>query len=190
MLEHVLDNKRVINKDDIKLIDLTTSIFANEKNSRIILSVYKVPDYMKMRMDLISNAAYGTDEYTDLLMKYNDISNPFIINTDDIIFVPSLDTIESDLAKPVLFNDTADKIRNYHRYIDKNKAPKTVGSEVNNKVIPKNAEYVEANLAPANKSSITLRNGRIYFGDNSNIECSVDGITSSDFLLSKIENEI
>lgn len=190
MLEHVLDNKKIINKDNNTLVDLTSSIFTYEKGSRIVLSVYKVPDYMKMRMDLISLAAYGTDEHTDLLMKYNSISNPFIINTDDIIFVPSLDTIESNLVEPIVYNDTANKIRNYHRYIDKTKAPKTVGSENNNINIPKNIEYVEANLAPENKSSITLRNGRIYFGDDANVECSVNGITSSDFLLSKIENEI
>ena len=48
--------------------------------------------------------------------------------------------------------------------------------------------YTEPNVSKEDTSPIVLRNGRIYFGDNSNVECSTDGITASDFTIKKIEN--
>ena len=190
MFEHVLDNKnkKIKYKND-ELIDLTSSIFNDDKSSGIVFNIYRVPESMIMRIDLISLAAYGTDKYADLILKYNGISNPFSINKDDILLIPTLDTIENDLTDIIIADNTADKIRNYHRYIDKSKAPNKVGSESINMKINKNVEYKEANIADAGAESITLRNGRIYFGDN-DILCSVDGISASDFAISKIINDL
>lgn len=208
MLEHVIDNKKIVSNDKESIIDLTPSIFDSGKSIGALFNVYRVPESMKMRIDLISLAAYGTDEYADIIMKYNGISNPFSIDADDILFIPTLDTVENDLIRPVLQSNAAVNIRNYHKYIDKNKAPVTIGSEINNKYIDKNKapigseidnkyndtlakdEYFEANISKPGETSITLRNGRIYFGKNCNTECAVDGITASDFLISKIENEL
>lgn len=190
MLEHVIDNKKIISNGIDKIIDFTPSIFNNANSIGALFNVYRVPESMKMRIDLISIAAYGTDAYADIILKYNGISNPFTINTDDILYIPTMDTVENDLIVPEVISKAAENIRNYHKYIDKSKAPNTVGSEVNNKKISKNAEYNEANISKPGEASITLRNGRIYFGKNCNTECAVDGITASDFSISKIENEL
>ena len=164
MLEHVIDNKTTIRINDSSIKDLTPSIFDKNKTSiSVMYNVYRVPESMKMRIDLISLAAYGTDKYADVVMKYNGISNPFSINTDDILYMPTLDTIENDLMVPEVKSEAAANIRNYHKYVDKNKAPKTVGSEINNKIVGKNVEFREANISPEGSSSIVLRNGRIYF---------------------------
>lgn len=188
MLENSIDKKKKITINDIELIDLTESCFKEKKSDDIIYTVRRVPYNMIMRMDLISEAQYGTDEYTDLLLKYNDISNPFTLNYNDIIFIPSIETISNDLKAPeeIELKNEAELIRNYHKYIDKNKVPNTVGSEKNNLSIDKN--YTEANLSPEDSSPIILRNGRIYFGDNSNVDCSTNGISASDFAIQKLEN--
>ncbi len=188
MLEFVLDNKEFFATNDI--VDLGESIFKREDTDNMVFNVYKVPESMKMRIDLVSIAAYGTDKYADLLMKYNNISNPFTLNADDILFIPTMDTIENEL-KPTVSKSAsnAEKIRNYHKYIDKNKLPGNIGSENNNKTIKK-SEYKEANMAPINQNGITMRNGRIYFGENSDCECAIDGVIASDFLVSKIENAL
>ena len=188
MLEHVLDNKEVLLNYDI--VDLSDTIFKRDDYESMVFNIYKVPESMKMRIDLVSIAAYGTDKYADLLMKYNNISNPFTLNTDDILFIPTLDTIENEL-KPVTTKSSsmAEKIRNYHKYIDKNKLPVNIGSENNDKTIKK-SEYKEANMAPVNQNGITMRNGRIYFGENADCECAIDGDTIGNFLVSKIENAL
>lgn len=194
MFENVIDKKIEKAKyKDYELLDLTSTIFNENKSNDIIFNVYRVPDSMKMRIDLVSIAAYGTDKYSDLLLKYNGISNPFSLDKDDILLIPTLDTIENDLKPIVTSAEAASKIRNYHRYIDKGKAPSNIGSQQSTIKIDKNVEYKEANLADSGVESITLRNGRIYFGGGSGnsadeIDCAVDGITASDFAISKIEN--
>lgn len=188
LLNNVIDKKRILNVNGEDIIDFTTSIFNTKKSNDLVFKLYRVPESMKMRIDLISYAAYGTDEYADILMKYNNISNPFTVNTDDILLVPTMDTIMTDIADVVSDNEYIEKMDNLKKYIDKNKVPKTVGSQINNVSIDKNVEYQPANVSDA--PSIVLRNGRIYFGEDSNVECSVDGITASDFNILKIENEL
>ena len=56
MLEHVIDNKKIIITNDSSIIDLTTSIFDNNKSIGALFNVYRVPESMKMRIDLISLA--------------------------------------------------------------------------------------------------------------------------------------
>ena len=190
MFKNSIDNKKVINKNGIEIVDFISRIFNDKKIGDGVFNLYRVPESMKMRIDLVSLAAYGTDEYADILLKYNGISNPFTLNTDDILLVPTLDTIADDLIPLQSANNVADKIRNYHKYIDKSKAPSIVGSQPTNMKIDKNIEYKEANIADAGVASITLRNGRMYFGDNNDVLCATDGITASDFMISKIENDL
>ena len=83
-------------------------------------------------------------------------------------------------------DNAAEYVRNYHKFINKDNIPSTVGSEKNDLTIDKN--YTEANLSDKDSSPIVVRNGRIYFGDNANVECSTNGITASDFAIQKIEN--
>ncbi len=54
--------------------------------------VYTTPilvnKYYIARPDLISLAMYGTDEYADIICKYNGISNPFELNEGMVLFIP------------------------------------------------------------------------------------------------------
>ena len=120
--------------------------------------------------------------------KYNDISNPFTLNYNDILLIPTIDSMVENLATKKNKEDIAKLIRNYHRYIDTNKLPKTIGSEKNEVKIEKN--YTEPNITKEDSQSIVMRNGRVYFGANSNVQCSTDGITASDFNIQKLKNEL
>ena len=40
-------------------------------------------------------AVYGDDCYADIICKINDISNPFELNEDDVLILPSIDVITS-----------------------------------------------------------------------------------------------
>lgn len=189
MFENTIDKKSIVEIEGENIIDLTEPCFNEVKSNNIIYTLRKVPYNMIMRMDLVSNAQYGNDEFTDVLLKYNDISNPFTLNYNDILYIPSSETVANDLTK-IIDNevDNAELIRNYHKYIDKSKVPSNVGSQKNEVSISKN--YTEANIAQEETEPIIMRNGRIYFGSNSNVECSTDGISTSDFTIKKIENEL
>jgi len=43
-----------------------------------------------MRPDLVSQAMYNTDEYTEFILKFAGISNPFTLDKDDTLLVPNI----------------------------------------------------------------------------------------------------
>lgn len=54
-----------------------------------------VNQYYVARPDLISLAVYGTDEYGDMICKFNGISNPFELNEDMVLLIPPIDWASS-----------------------------------------------------------------------------------------------
>lgn len=187
------------NNEDEELVDLGESIF-NTFNifAKQALSMIKVSDDMEMRADKIAIGAYGDEEFTELLLKYNNIHNPFTIKKDDIMIVPSMTYIKENITRTVeeqKANQDA-LIRNFHKFIDKNKIPKTVGSEKNNTIIPDSVgnikaivnKYKEANMADEGASSIKELNGKLYFGADSGMKCAMDGISTTDYLNTVIKN--
>ena len=77
-----------------------------------------VNKYYIARPDLISLAVYGSDEYADLICKYNGISNPFELNENDVIVLPQyhefqnlIDTVNNTTSE--LVNDDVSDNTNY-----------------------------------------------------------------------------
>ena len=156
---------------------------------------------MEMRPDLAAMSAYNGEEYTELLLKYNNIQNPFSLAEDDILIIPSSTQIEThtgDIVEEA--KENADKlIRNLHNYVDKNKLPDTNGSEKDNSVIKKTTDIKnltgntatrlkEANIAPLGATQIKEVNGRLYFGTDAGMKCAANGISTSDYIKEIIKN--
>ena len=98
MLDYkILNRKPFINKDNEKYYDLLAKTYkgyiGEDKNLDYNLVV--VNQYYVARPDLISFAVYGDDCYADIICKINDISNPFELNEDDVLILPSIDVITS-----------------------------------------------------------------------------------------------
>lgn len=86
-------------KNDNVILDLTKSSIdpTVHVGDRALFTVTK--QYV-MRPDLISLAFYGSENYADFIMKYNDISNPFSINEDDVLVIPNREQFEASLRIP------------------------------------------------------------------------------------------
>ena len=165
---------------------------------------------MQMRPDLLSIASFGEDTYAEMIVKYSEICNPFAIEEDDVIAVPSLNSIYNEVKDVILSNNTEDEgtynlVKNYHKYIDKSKVPSNMGSQTSPVQGNKNATQnknisgtegnssvgnspVEPNMANNGNSGISVINGRIYFGPNVSVKATditdVDGdnIAESDLV--------
>lgn len=188
MFTNTIDKKNTYtNNDGIELVDLSDSIF-NSNLKAVTCSFYKVTKEMQMRPDLLSIASFGEDTYAEMIVKYSEICNPFAIEEDDVIAVPSLNSIYNEVKDVILSNNTEDEstynlVKNYHKYIDKSKVPSNMGSQTSPVQGNKNATQnksisgtegnssvgnspVEPNMANNGNSGISIINGRIYFGPN------------------------
>ena len=210
MFTNTIDKKNTYtNNDGIELVDLSDSIF-NSNLKAVTCSFYKVTKEMQMRPDLLSIASFGEDTYAEMIIKYSEICNPFAIEEDDVIAVPSLNSVYNEVKDVILSNNTEDEstynlVKNYHKYIDKSKVPSNMGSQTSPVQGNKNATQnknisgtegnssvgnspVEPNMANNGNSGISIINGRIYFGPNVSVKATditdVDGdnIAESDLV--------
>ena len=121
----MLDYKLIEYKQKIhsKNDDIYLDLLSKSYNPNITLRGYPtvVNKYYVARPDLISLAAYGDDSYADIICKINGISNPFELNEDDIIFIPSFEYIR-------------DFTKNYGEKSELVEDPKT------DEIIPKNKD--------------------------------------------------
>lgn len=125
MLDYkIINSKPTIVQDNIEYIDL----LANTFNTSLSLSGTPliVNKYYIARPDLISQAMYGTDKYADIICKVNGISNPFELNEDDILLIPSVEYCESCINKSItaseLITETNSNIVNTHKNYQKTTA--------------------------------------------------------------------
>lgn len=191
MFVNTIDSKALyIDQNNNEIKDISNSIFSKNIEKGVIYSAYKINESMIMRPDLLSMSAYGTEEYTEMILKYSNIQNPFALNKNDIITVPSLNTIYNDVNDNILSanstNETNNIISNYHKYIDNTKIPAIIGSEKNTIEANSNKQdssieniygigNKESNISYINANGISVVNGRIYFG--STISASTSNIS-------------
>lgn len=213
MFNNTIDNKQhYINADGIEMLDLSDSIFDSQE-SGITCTFYKVTSEMIMRPDLMSISSFGEDKYTEMIMKYSEIDNPFAINKDDLIAVPSLNSIYNEVKDTSLSNPETgagyDLVKNYHKYIDKSKLPEYNGTKEPDAAGTKVVPQVEPNLANDGNSGISIINGRLYFGPNVSVnssdiedvdgdnavinnlvDCAKNGVTVGQFLNATVKNSL
>lgn len=196
MFSRSLDRKKTYMFDGIEVVDLSESIFDPKKAMTQICTPYKVSKELEMRPDLVSKYLYGSTDYTEMLLKYSLINNPFSIERGDLIFAASLSNIYNPVKNTEMDTTGAfDAVKNYHKYIDKNKVPDKAGSDSVTQKIEKSPS--EANISKKGDSGLTVKNGKIYFGaideqlvpvDDALIECATDGTTLGEFLNATIKN--
>ena len=196
MFSRSLDRKKTYIFDGIEVVDLSESIFDPKNAMTQICTPYKVSKELEMRPDLVSKYLYGSTDYTEMLLKYSLINNPFSIERGDLIFAASLSNIYNPVKDTEMDTTGAfDAVKNYHKYIDKNKVPDKAGSDSVTQKIEKSPS--EANISKKGDSGLTVKNGKIYFGaideqlvpvDDALIECATDGTTLGEFLNATIKN--
>ena len=216
MFTNTIDKKNTYtNNDGIELLDLSDSIF-NSNLKAVTCSFYKVTKEMQMRPDLLSIASFGEDTYAEMIVKYSEICNPFAIEEDDVIAVPSLNSIYNEVKDVILSNNTEDEgtynlVKNYHtspvqgnKNATQNKS--ISGTEGNSSV---GNSPVEPNMANNGNSGISVINGRIYFGPNVSVkatditdvdgdniaesdlvDCAKSGVTIGQFLNATVKNSL
>lgn len=130
------------NSNEDIFIDLLSKTYKLDKCEEIPLIVNQ---YYVGRPDLISLAVYGDDKYGDIICKYNGISNPFEINEDDVLKIPSINDIskliDTTSGKSLLIKSDKDNIGN-SAYIKKDNRKKINENRSSNEMVTGKSNYI------------------------------------------------
>lgn len=186
MFQHTLDSKKeIVDWEGNRLIDLFPSVFDFKSNQIENYNVYKVTENFVCRPDLVSLRYYGTTEKTEYILLYNGISNPFSLDKDDILMVPNPAQADAQMKN---FNSESTSmnqfglnrtlaIKNAYKYISEKKFPKAnanlafdnsnIGDTSTKRGLPTYEVDTDA-------AAVVVRNGRVYFGQNSGLLSASD----------------
>ena len=89
-----IENKR-INGDKLRITE-PSAMFANNVKT---IAVHTVNELQVGRIDLVSIEYFGTADYADLILKYNNISNPFSIYEGEVLNIPDRTVVKG--FKPI-----------------------------------------------------------------------------------------
>ena len=174
-----IDLKRRITKENYfgekkTVTDLSEpTLKPNYKSKRFV--IYKVvtvtADY-EMRPDLISYFAYGTDQYMDIILKFNDISNPFSIKQGDVILIPDREQAKYFYQKPKATKKEIEEVK--RAYIDKERFSKPTEERLAKlAALANNRKNGSPTITPSNQlkpgeSAVTTKGGALIFAEYKN----------------------
>ena len=148
------------------VLDLTSSSINPDAQVRE-RSMKMVAEDNAMRPDLFAKSVLGDDSMYDVLLKYNGISNPFSLNTGDLLIIP--DPVEVmtilKMADPdTNVDETAPQIKQF-TFID----PKTKRDNKRLEMLLKksqNKELLPPHVNQPGDTNIKYKNGKIIFGED------------------------
>ncbi len=165
-LETLLKKRYFTKPNGDTVVDLTKSSINTRVESPTEVNVVMVTEDFAMRPDLVAKTVYGDDSKLDFLLKYNGISNPFSLNTGDILMVPDPFQMARRFMVP-LADETADynvSISEF-KYIDQNATPDNKRLALLQQKA-KNKELLPPNVNQPGDTNIKYKNGKIVFGED------------------------
>lgn len=156
----ILKNKKNLYDDD-SLTDLIYSTFKFPTEG-VGDGVVIVNEYEKMRPDLLADRKYGDHSKWDAMLKYNGISNPFSIETGQVLYLLPFGEIEKLYIQPRDIPERGEKSEaDTKPTVDPNanKDEKRLANLRN-----KNNRALPPNLNNKGDSNIKIEDGKIVFG--------------------------
>jgi hypothetical protein len=179
MFRKSLDEKPLYRNDDgIEMIDIMEGMYHGTYDFSFVHSVYKANKMCTMRPDYLAECLYGDEAYAEIAIKSAMLSNPFALEEGDIVYAMKLSDVYNHTKdyspKRDKFN-AYEMIKRYHKYIDKEKIPKMIGSEENKVESSSEPDRIllEPNISKTGATGVSVKNGRIYFGDNKTVRDEV-----------------
>ena len=181
MFTHSIDDKpHIIDDKGNEIVNLAASMFKENAAQIQTYTVKRMSSFFEMRPDLVSNTEYRTPKNTEFILKYSGISNPFSLKDDDILMIPNETEAEARTSDLGTVNDrkTAEtQIRNIFKFANQdykkdstpydNLKKKEIKSGVQNDL--ESGDYIVPYISEDGTTAVTIRNGRMYFGEDSGL---------------------
>lgn len=150
------------------VVDLTKSSFQYVTEPRVINRVLVTND-LEMRADLISKLVYGDDSGFDYILKFNGISNPFSIETGDVLYIPDYFEMNDSFKTPSVDNNDKSK-KQVNDVATPQEDKKMQGVKTLLKSLEDKKKQLKSGIAPnVNKpgdQNIKFSEGKIIFGED------------------------
>ena len=138
----------------------------------VIARTVIVNEEYAMRPDLISMFAYGTDIHTDIILKFNGISNPFAVNEGDLLLIPKLDGAKTMYIQPKPSKKEIEEVK--RAFIDKNRFSKPTEERLAKlAALAASKQNGSSTITPSNQlkpgeSAVTTKAGALIFANYRN----------------------
>ena len=80
-------------------LDLTSNQWVIDYDKVIVDATILIESSTEMRIDTVARYLLGTENYVDVIVKFNKISNPYGIKTGDIIVIPNLASFFANIKR-------------------------------------------------------------------------------------------
>ena len=171
-----INNKRAIDAPDGsggQILDLTESVFDIKVPLKFSSQPILVTDQFEGRPDLIAKSVYNSEDLTDLLLFFNGISNPLMVQRGMVIVVPDRDTMVANLKdnnKTDTNNISKELFNKKISKKDKDRIIQLINK--NNADVKQPVEIRTPNMTKTGTLQVTPVDGRIVLGTNiSDIRC-------------------
>jgi hypothetical protein len=144
------------------IVDLISSSF-NFGTNGATNGITAVNQDEVMRPDVLSEKLYATQEYWDVILKFNGISNPFSLDFGEILFAPSTNSLERLIVPPtkVVEKGSEPPKKNESALIKpKSKKDKQRLASIRTKV----SEVVPPNVNLSGAQNVKVVNGKVILG--------------------------
>ena len=164
LLDNIMDLKSIINKftEGTKLLLVQPTMFFRELGDVSLKTMHTVTEDEAGRPDLIADKYYGDHRMVDIILKYNNISDPFSIDEGEEIKIPKPFIAYYRLDRPK-FAESTNAVKN--QFIDTKRLTKKDQRRVEalKKKYGKD-ELLPPNVIPTGKKTYEFDGGLIRMG--------------------------
>jgi hypothetical protein len=196
------DSKPVIaDKNGNNIVDfiLKDVKVAGENLQMTVLNYYQVKEDDAMRPDLITQSMYGYMENLEGVLKMNEISNPFSIDVNEILYVFDVPSLNGNMRTQSSVDNNNEDIRNQYITPDKKSTVDPALRSFDKRNTPRvpspskgNQPALPPNYAGFGDQEIQIRSGKIVFGPNvtkQDQDCDKP-LSKSEFISRLIKNRL
>lgn len=164
LVSKILGKKKIFKRFGISMTDLISSTFKFPINIKGAGGAILVGEYESMRPDLIADRIYGDISKWDVILKYNGVSNPFAIQSGDVLTGPAGSVLDSMYSN---IREIKERDQREERNTSPLLNPKSRKDKDRLENLKKKAGVVlPPNINKPGDKNVKIQNGRVVFGED------------------------
>ena len=122
-----IENRKTITVKGEQILELTTQAFDPKKNVGFDTNLTRLSPDLEGKPHLLAKILAGSEDYTDIILHYNYVSNPFTIDKNMVFVLPNIQDALKAIASGINSSD-----RNSSKKLD-NQSKKELNKSINKK---------------------------------------------------------